>query len=285
MPEGDTIFRTARTLRRALCGEEITAAETRVPQLRRLGVRRLIGQTVEDVESRGKHLLMWFAPSGLALHTHMMLQGSWHTYRPGERWRKPERLAKVVLTTPSATAVCFNAPVVELLARSQVERHAALAALGPDALDPTADLAEARRRLDADLDRPIGVALLDQRVLAGVGNVYRCEVLFLHGVDPWAPVGAVPPATRDDLLATAERLLKANVGPSSAPRVTTAAARGTYAPSHAYPTAAPAQRGPRHYVYGRARRPCLRCGTPVRLERQGDQARLTYWCPRCQPSG
>jgi endonuclease VIII len=275
VPEGDTIFRTARTLRQVLGGQQLTAATTTLPRLSRLGFGRLVGQTVETVESRGKHLLVWFAPSGLALHTHMMLRGSWHTYRPGERWRKPERLARVVLATRSATAVCFSAPVVELLSRRQVERHPALAALGPDALDPELDLDAARRRLDAIPERAAGAALLDQRVLAGVGNVYRCEVLFLHGVDPWTPVGALAPATRDDLLTTAVRLLQANVAPQAGRRVTTGAR----------PAAPSAAASPRHFVYGRARRPCLRCATPIRLARQGEQARLTYWCPRCQGPG
>ena len=277
MPEGDTIFRTARTLRRVLAGRELTAAQTRVPGVRLLGIGRLVGQTITTVESRGKHLLVWFAPSDLALHTHMQMSGAWHTYAPGERWRRPERLAVLVLATADAVAVCFSAPVVELLSRAQVERHRVLAALGPDALDPAADLAEARRRLDADPGREIGDALLDQRILAGVGNVYRCEVLHIHGVHPWTPVGVVPPATRDALLATAQRLLQANVGPGAFRRTTVAAPGGG--------RSQPAGRARRHHVYGRARRPCRRCATPIRTARQGPQARVTYWCPRCQPSG
>lgn len=271
MPEGDTIARAARTLRAALVGRTLTDVRTTVPQVAALGPRRLVGGTVADVEPRGKHLLHWFAPSGLALHTHMRMTGSWHVYRAGEAWRKPSQWAKVVLETGEVTAVCFSAPVVELLSRTQVERHPALVALGPDAVHPDVDLAEARRRLDARGPTAVGEALLDQRVLAGVGNVYKSEVLFLHRLDPWTPVDAVPPAARDALLATAARLLRHNAASPSPRRATTGDA-GTAG-------------GERLHVYGRARRPCPRCGTPVRVARQGEQARLTYWCPRCQGPG
>lgn len=276
MPEGDTIFRAARTLQRVLAGQTVTGVETSVPGVRALGVGRLVGQTVEAVEPRGKHLLAWFAPSGLALHTHMGMPGSWHTYALGQRWQRPARQARFVLRTAEAVAVCFAAPTVELLTRVQVDRHPALARLGPDALDADVDLGEARRRLDADPARPVGVALQDQGVLAGIGNVYRCEVLFACGVDPWTPVGEVPDATRDALLATAERLLKANVAPGAFRRVTTGAGSraGGGAGAHG-----------RHHVYGKARRPCPRCATPIRAARQGDLARITYWCPRCQGDG
>lgn len=273
MPEGDTIHRAARTLRAALVGKAITAVETRVPQVRALGPDRLVGQTVRDVEARGKHLLHWFDPSGLALHTHMRMTGSWHVYRHGERWRKPRHLATISLKVPDLVAVCFTAPVCELLGPAQVERHPAMARLGPDALDEVTDLAEARRRLDARAAVPVGVALLDQGVLAGVGNIYRTEVLFIHGVDPWTPVGALTGEQRDALLATAERLLKANVAPGSGARITTA------------PTGSPRGGGDRVHVYGKGGRPCPRCGTPISVGRQGELARLTYWCPRCQGPG
>lgn len=252
MPEGDTIYRTAINLRRAIEGAEIIA-----------GPERLRGQTVAGIESRGKHLLIWFRPSGLALHTHMMMQGSWHLYRPGESWRRSRAAARVVLETPEWVAVCFSAPVVALLTSAEVARHPVLRNLGPDALDDDTDLEEAARRLDALAHREIGVALADQRVLAGVGNVYRCEVLFLGGVNPWDQVAALEVKRRHDLLAAAERLLKANA--------TETRRRTTSSSSQ------------RLYVYGRAGRPCLRCGEVVAVGRQGPQARITYWCPRCQP--
>jgi endonuclease VIII len=272
MPEGDTIYRTARTLRAALVGEPVTRFETTVPKVRALGPQRLVGQTIRDVEPRGKHLLHWFDPSGLALHTHMMMTGSWHTYRPGERWRKPRHLAKVVLEVPGVVAVCFTAPVVELLSAKQVESHPGIARLGPDALDEHTDIAEARRRLDVRATEEIGVALLDQAVLAGVGNVYKNEVLWIHEVDPWTAVGDLTEAQRDELLATSERLLKANVAPGSTGRITTTGPRSRGS-------------GDSVYVYGKGDRPCPRCGTPISVGRQGPQARFTYWCTTCQGPG
>jgi endonuclease-8 len=276
MPEGDTIFRAARTMRAALAGRVVTDAWTSVGQVSRLGVRRLVGQTVGDVEPRGKHLLHRFEPSGLVLHTHMRMTGSWHVYGARERWRKPRGLAKFVLTCGDTVAVCFSAPVVELLSSGQVDVHPSLAGLGPDPLAADeagdVDLAEARRRLDLDPGRAIGEALLDQRVIAGVGNVYKNEVLYLHRVDPWTAVADVDDAVRDALLASSTRLLRENVAPDRVRRVTTGAE-------------GPAAGGDRLYVYGHARRPCRRCGTPIRVARQGEQARLTYWCPRCQGPG
>ena len=269
MPEGDTIFRAARTLRRALEGEQVTAVATTVGQVRALGEQRLVGETVGAVEPRGKHLLLWFAPSGLALHTHMRMSGSWHLYRPGQRWRKPAHLARFRLEVPAWVAVCFSAPVIELLSANQVATHPSLAALGPDVLDDAVDLVEARRRLDALHDTTIADALLDQRVLAGIGNVYKNEVLFIHRIDPWAPVADIDPAARDALLATAVRLLRHNVGPGQRRRVTTG-----------QPGA-----GDDLYVYGRHRRPCPRCHRPIAIARQGEQGRLTYWCRGCQGPG
>lgn len=272
MPEGDTIHRTARTLRRALVDAAVTDVATNVGQVRALGERRLVGQTVAAVEPRGKHLLIWFAPSDLALHSHMRMSGSWHLYRPGQRWRKPRHLARFRLDVPDWVAVCFSAPVVALLSRRQVDMHPTLAALGPDALDTAPDVAEARRRLDERGDWTIGEALLDQRMLAGVGNVYKNEVLFIHGIDPWRRVDDLDDETRGALLETAVRLLRANVGPDRVRRVTTGLGAGAVG-------------GEELYVYGRARRPCPRCGRPIAVARQGDQGRLTYWCRACQGPG
>jgi len=271
MPEGDTIFKAARSLSEALVGREVTRVETGVAQIRALGPQRLVGQRVAQVEPRGKHLLHWFAPSDLALHTHMRMTGSWHVYKVGERWRKPRHLARIVLEVAPVVAVCFSAPVCELLSRGQVDRHGALAALGPDALSDAVDLPEARRRLDARADVAIAEALLDQRVMAGVGNVYKSELLYLHRVDPWALVTQVDEETRGALLDSAVHLLRVNVAPGATRRTTTGAS--------------PSGGGDRLHVYGKARRPCARCATPIRVARQGDQGRLTYWCPRCQGPG
>lgn len=268
MPEGDTIYRSARRLERALVGRVVTAASASgrrpVP-----AVERLSGQEVTAVDARGKHLLVWFGPSGWALHTHLRMSGSWHLYRPGERWGRPAPRAVVTVSVEEWTAVCFDAPVCELLTAAQADRHPVLAQLGPDPFSDRFDLAEARCRLDAREAWTVADALLDQRVVAGVGNVFKSELLFLQGLHPHTRVGAVAPGARDRLLETAAALLRAN-GHGAAARTTT---RTGGAPP-----------GQRLHVYGRAGRPCLRCGTPVRMLRQGVQARRTFWCPGCQPA-
>lgn len=264
MPEGDTIFRAAGRLRSALEGRVITACRARVAQVRSLGPERLVGQTVTAVESWGKHLLIWFGPSGLCLHTHMRMNGSWHLYEAGRPWRRPAARASLVLESGDVAAVCFAAGVCELLTADQVARHSSLGSLGPDLLDPEPDTRKAAERILAQEDRPIAEVLLDQRVVAGIGNVYKSELLFIHGVDPWAPVSAVDRELVRAMVDTAIRLLRRNATLASPKRSTTGGSPGTV------------------HVYGRARRACPRCGTPIRVDRQGAQARSTYWCPRCQ---
>jgi len=267
MPEGDTIFRSADVLRRHLLGGVVREAWSqprpglaRVPRL-----SRLEGRTVESVEARGKHLLIGFS-GGLWLRTHMRMRGSWHRYPVGEPWRLPESRASAMLRTDSAVAVCFDAPEVELLTSDELERHAALGALGPDLLGRTFDAEEAVRRLLAAPATPLGEVLLNQRAVAGIGNVYKSEVCFLERLDPWAPVGSVDAGALVAALSTARRLLQANLRGGA--RVTT----GVGAPGRSL------------WVYGRAGRPCRRCGTLIEGRRQGEHARMTYWCPRCQAS-
>lgn len=267
MPEGDTIFRTADVLRAALVGRRIIAARAQPrPGLRRVpDLSRVVGAVVTHVEPRGKHLLIGF-DNGLTLRSHLRMSGSWHRYRPGEAWRRPLRQASAILETPEAVAVAFNTPVVELLSDADLRRSRPLRTLGPDLLGERFDADEALRRLRGRDDLSLGEALLDQRAQAGIGNVVKNEVLFLEGLDPWAPVAAF---TDDELraaLATARRVLQANVGGGQ--RVTTGSPR----------------RGESLWVYERAGRPCRRCGTLVMTRRQGDLARSTFWCPRCQPS-
>lgn len=267
MPEGDTIFRTASVLRRALVGGEVRAAMAqprpglaRVPRL-----EALVGRTVETVEARGKHLLIGFS-GGLWLRTHMRMKGSWHRYARGEAWRLPRSRASCVLETESAVAVCFDAPVVELLTDADLMVHGALLALGPDLLSASFDAGEAVRRLRERAAMPMGEALLDQKALAGIGNVIKSETCFVERADPWAAVSEFSDGELDALVDRARRLLAANTGGGR--RVTT----GVGAP------------GASLWVYGRADRPCRRCGTRIRGARQGEQARMTYWCPHCQPS-
>jgi endonuclease-8 len=265
MPEGDTIFRTAEVLRRSLLGGVVRAARAQ-PRPGLVRVPRLdgvVGTTVTSVEARGKHLLIGFS-NGEWLRTHMRMPGSWHRYAVGEAWRLPASRASCVLETDAAVAVCSDAPEVELLSDAQLGRHAALTALGPDLLSPAFDAAEAVRRLRARPEVSLGEALLDQRALAGIGNVYKSEICFIERADPWRPISALSGAQLAALVATARRLLPANAGGGR--RVTTGVARP----------------GSALWVYGRAGRPCRRCGTRIQARRQGERGRLTYWCPSCQ---
>jgi endonuclease VIII len=267
MPEGDTIFRTATVLHRALVGGMVRRAVaqpgpglSRVPDL-----SVLVGCRVEGVEARGKHLLIGFSGDRW-LRTHMRMKGSWHRYRPGEPWRLPARRAVCVLETDAAVAVCFDAPVVELLTTADLARHSALRALGPDLLGRSPDLDEAVRRLRGRPALALGEALLDQRAAAGIGNVIKSESLFMERLDPWAPVQAFSDDELRSVLGRAAALLAANTGGGG--RVTT----GRRSPGEAL------------WVYRRTGRPCRRCGTLIRARRQGAQARTTYWCPSCQAS-
>lgn len=253
MPEGDVLFRTAATLRRWLGGRRISDATSRVPGL---GAERLVGRTVDTVEAFGKHLLIRL-DSGQVVHTHLRMSGSWHVYPVGQAWRRPERQARLVVTCGDRVAVCFNAPVVELLPPRAEGAHPALMNLGPDVLSDPLDGDEVRRRARAgQADRAVGEVLLDQRVVAGIGNIWRCEALWEERHSPWAPLSALSDEELDALMATAGRLMRANLGPVGRPR--------------------------RHRVYGRAGRPCPRCGALVQARAQGDHARTAYWCPGCQ---
>ena len=262
MPEGDTVHLAGQRLRAALRGQVLLGTDFRVPQL---ATADLAGQTVLDVVSRGKHLLSRLS-SGLSLHTHFRMDGSWHLYRPDAPWTGgPSWQVRVVLRTAPWTAVGYRLPVVELVATAA--EHEVVGHLGPDLLDDAwgPELRdEAVRRLASRPEREVGPALLDQRVLAGVGNLYAAETLFLSGTTPWTPVGVA--GDLDRLVDRAHRLLRAN---RDRPEQTTT---GDLRP------------GRTHWVYERTGRPCRRCGTPVRsAEHDGSAwARLSYWCPRCQ---
>ncbi|MGP3923851.1 DNA-formamidopyrimidine glycosylase family protein [Streptomyces sp. 8N616] len=259
MPEGDTVWQTARRLHETLAGERIVRSDLRVP---RLATVDLSGRDITEVAARGKHLLTRIE-GGLTLHSHLRMDGAWHLYTPDERWRGgPEHQIRAILVTAERTAVGYRLPVLGLLrtaAEDSVVGH-----LGPDLLGPDWDPYEALRRLLSDPARPLGEALLDQRNLAGIGNVYKSELCFMAGCTPWLPVSEVP--APDHLVALAKRLLEANK---------TRLARATTA-DH--------RRDHRLWVYGRAGRPCRRCGTAVLAADQGaaGQERSTYWCPSCQ---
>ncbi len=265
MPEGDTIYRIADVLRRALLGASIVRAYAQPrPGMRNVpDLERIVGSLVTSVEARGKHLLIAF-DNGLTLRTHLRMRGAWHRYRVGEAWKLPPNQASAVLVTPTVVAVCFDAPEVELMTDAQVAHHPQLTSLGPDLLSRAFEADEAVRRLRSAGQRAIGEALLDQRLMAGVGNVYKSEICFLEGVDPWRSAGKLDEASVAGLVATAHRLLAANVGGGA--RVTTGQRRP----------------GRQMWVYGRAGQPCRRCGTLIEGRRQGEQGRMTYWCPHCQ---
>lgn len=265
MPEGDTIHRTANRLRPALAGQDLVRFEA--PRL--VGDRPRLGTRIEAVEAVGKHLLIDFA-DGLTLQTHQRMSGSWHLYRTGERWRSPRHLMRALVVVDGWEAVDFAAPVVRTYRRDAPGGASGreldpVAHLGPDLCLAEPDLDGCLVRWAALVDPATQVAdvLLDQRVACGVGNVYKSEVLHACRVDPFAPALALDEPLRRALLETAARLLHLNL--TTTRRTTTGGPAGALA------------------VYGRAHRPCPRCGTPVRVRRQGAQARSTYWCPACQP--
>jgi endonuclease-8 len=257
VPEGDTIHRTAARLRPALVERTVRRAEA--TRSARSGAAP--GSVIESVEARGKHLLIAFS-DGWILQSHMRMTGSWHLYRPGEAWQRPARQVRALVEVdgdPGWVAVCFSAPVVEWV-RAPRTGH-----LGPDLCRSDADLDEAVRRMGRlDPTTALAEVLLDQRVCCGVGNVYKSEVAFAEGVHPLTPIGSVTPDARDRIVATAARLLQANLTTTS--RTTVTGPPGSLA------------------VYGRRGEPCRRCATPIERAVTGPQARSTYWCPRCQPA-
>jgi endonuclease-8 len=273
MPEGDSIFRTARTLHRALAGEEIVRFESMLPALTRVHEDTPItGRTVDRVTAAGKHVLMFFS-GPLVLRTHMRMNGSWHLYRPGETWHRPRRDMRIVVATRAFEAIAFSVPVAEFLAGRQFQRQPDLRSLGPDLLGPTFDATDAIRRFREHQTASIADTLINQRVVAGAGNVYKSEVLFLCGINPFLPVRSVSDEKLLHVLETARKHLQANVTHPSGGIVTY---RG-------YQRGARSTSGDRLYVYGRASLPCRRCGRPIHVMAQGPNARLTYWCPSCQP--
>lgn len=271
MAEGDTLARIAVGLRPHLAGRVVLAARARLPGPQ---VSRVVGQKIDAVEAVGKNLLIRFE-NGLEIRTHLGLHGSWHRYRPGEAWRRPASRAVLIIEVQNAVAVCFDAPVVELFETRSEPVHHTLGQLGPDLLDPKFDPKEAHRRVRAPerATHQIGDVLLDQRAMAGVGNVYKSEVLFLEKVNPFEPVSAIDDDSVDRIIETSRRLLTDNARPGAAAGRTTTLDPKTGA------KLAPS----RLWVYDRAGRPCWRCGTTLESAPQGTEVpRTTYWCPSCQ---
>ena len=256
MPEGDTLARTAAALRTWLVGRPVLAARAAVPGPR---IERIVGSTVTGVDAIGKHLLIAF-DNGLEVRTHLRMHGSWHRYRPGERWRRPPARARLVLEVEGSVAVCFDAPVVELFERRAAHLHPALSRLGPDLLaaDPDHDEALRRLREPARSSTAIAEALLDQRALAGIGNEVKNEALWQAARSPWTAVRDLDDDALRALIVIAREVLREGAGTGRRPR----------------------------HAYRRAGRPCPRCGAVIRVVHQGTELpRLTFWCPGCQRGG
>jgi endonuclease-8 len=259
VPEGDTVWLAAQRMNTALAGAALRRGEFRVPQLAAVD---LTGATVTEVVPRGKHMLTRFA-DGRTLHTHYRMDGSWHIYRPGTKWHGgPSFAIRALLTTADWECVGYRLHDMKLVPTAregEVVGH-----LGPDVLAPDWDLDEALRRLCSHPDEQIGVAILDQRNLAGIGNLYKAEALFLSGINPWARVADVP-----DLAGLVERGRTLMMVNRDRPEQSTTGST---------------RRGEDHWVVGRKGRPCRRCGTTILLGDQGPdlQERVTWWCPRCQ---
>jgi len=268
MPEGDTIHRVASVLRRALAGKVVTGFEVVAPRMSSDAARfEIVGSVVRSVESNGKHLLITFARGAddVVLHTHMKMTGMWHVYRPGERWWSPRSDARVVITTDEFVAPCFTPPVVELMTTREIAFHAVLPELGPDVIHDEFDTDEALRRLRASPhDRDIATALLDQRTISGIGNVFKCEALFLERVSPWAKVADLDDATLARLVAQARKLMRLNRdGGERRTRFALNAAEGLW-------------------VDERTGLPCHICGTAVAWGYHRSEFRKSWYCPKCQ---
>ena len=274
MPEGDTIFRTARTLQLAIGGQVVTRFESVLPKLERVEIDSgVTGRTVDRVEAQGKWLLIHFSGE-LILLTHMLMNGSWHIYRPREAWRRRREDMRVVVGTDNMLAVAFNVQVMEFHTPESLRRRKGFNKLGPSLLAEAFDQAGAAARLRSRPDLEVGVALLGQSFMAGIGNVFKSEVCFACRVNPFRFVACLTDAEAANLVVTARRLLLANVRADSGRIVTHFGFRRTTG------RADPAQK---LWVYQRNGQPCRRCGTPIESRKQGRDARTSFWCPRCQP--
>jgi endonuclease-8 len=287
VPEGDTIYRTARALNKALAGKTVVGFETALAKLASVDDNTpVVGRTVERVEARGKWCLIFFS-GDLILVSHMLMSGSWHIYRSGERWRVPRRAMRVVVlvgnsaqqSDASFEAVLFHAQVAEFHTARSLERSAQVPKLGPDLLSGEFTAAQGVAAMQAHAvahpEAEVGVVLLNQRVLAGLGNVYKSEVAFAAGVNPFRAMSTVRLAEMTKMVEVAQRYMQANVADGAGEGIVTYA--GNRRTTHAM------NAGDRLWVYGRQGQECRRCGAAVMMRKQGVQVRSTYWCPVCQP--
>jgi endonuclease-8 len=277
MPEGDTIYRAARTLNLALAGQTVTSFESALPHLTRVELDHgVVGRTIEKVAARGKWLLMYFS-GDLVLLSHMLMSGSWHVYRPGETWQRRRYDMRVVVGTPKILAVAFKVPIAEFHTADSLTGREGFKSVGPSTLAETFDESEVMARLRARPDLEIGVSLLTQSLLSGIGNVFKSEICFACGINPFRPVSDL---TDDDLkcvLSKARKFMLANVTEASGDKIT------TYVPMRR--TTGRANASERLWVYKRTGEPCRHCGSAIVSRKQGFDARTSFWCPRCQPMG
>lgn len=279
MPEGDTIYRTAVRLRKSMEGCLIEDAGFHP---RYSSPVQLIGQRVDCIEARGKHLLM-FTDQDRVIHSHLGMTGSWHLYASHEAWRKPETYAHLWLkmangdeaarektdcgnSTDLRVVVCFTPKILEVLTRTELKRHPWINRLGPDLLANAPDIERIRQRFRTHNQTPIGEAIMNQSIMCGVGNVYKSEALFVCRIDPFAKVTTLDDDQLRELSQTSRKLMLRNL--AGYPRRTRSSLNNE-----------------RVWVYGRSGKPCLNCGDRIQMTRQGDLGRSTYFCPTCQQSG
>lgn len=276
MPEGDTIYRTARSMGRALIGKPITGFRSNYPLLTRFhDDTPITGQTVDSVESRGKWLLIHFS-GGATLATHMLMNGSWHLYPRGQRWQKPARDMRIVLENREYQAVAFTVPVAKIYTAQALAREKRIPPPGSDVLNENFDAQSVFARIRACAGEEIGDVLLHQQVMAGVGNVFKSEVCFVERINPFCTVAALSDEQIQSLIKTSQRLVGANVLEDSGNMIVTYRGQQRRTTHSTSPQDS-------LWVYGRSGEPCRRCGTAIRHRLQGPDARVTFWCPACQP--
>jgi endonuclease VIII len=276
MPEGDTIFRTARNIGRALVGKPVIGFRSTFPWLMRFNDDTPIaGQTVENVEARGKWLLVHFSGGGI-LASHLLMNGRWHIYRQGERWQLPRFHMRIVIENAQYQAVGFRVPVARMHTAQSLDRDVRVARTENDLLSAEFDAAAALNRIMAQPGQAIADALLDQSMLAGVGNVFKSEICFVCGLHPYRAVATLTRDQAATVISCARRLLQSNVLEDSGDTIVTFRSQARRTTHNSNP-------GESLWVYGRAGEPCRRCGSAVRRRIQGDDARVTFWCPQCQP--
>jgi endonuclease VIII len=275
MPEGDTIFRAARTLNRALAGKVVTKFDTVLPKLSRIDDDSPIaGRTILSVDAIGKWLCIRFS-GDLVLLTHMRMNGSWHIYRAAERWQRPRADMRIAIATADFVAVGFNVPVAEFHTEASLAQRSGVSRLGSDILSTDFDHSTAISALQARPEMGIAEALLDQSLIAGLGNVYKSEVCFACSVNPFRSVSTLTEVELECLVRTARKFLLANTTDAAGAHMVTYTGMRR--------TTGRASPSDRLWVYGRAGEPCRRCGTPIASNKEGKNARVTFWCPQCQP--